>query len=58
MKPDEKFLEDYLLTKNEDNHIKNTPPEIYDKKGILILEYEYEEKTEKYEYNGNDDDEV
>ena len=22
MKPDEKFLEDYLLTKNEDNHIK------------------------------------
>ena len=44
--------------KTEDYNIKNTKPKICDKKGILILEYEYEEKSEKYDYNTNKDDEV
>ena len=44
--------------KTEDYNIKNNKPKIYDKKGILILEYEYEEKSEKYEYNVQEEDEI
>ena len=44
--------------KTEDYTIKNAYPTIIDKKGIIILEYECEDKNQKYDYSGKDDDEV
>jgi hypothetical protein len=44
--------------KTEDYNIKNIKPEVSDKKGIIILEYECEIKADKFDYNGNEDDEV
>ena len=44
--------------KTEDYNIKNIKPTVTDKKGIIILEYECEIKAEKFDYPGNEDDEV
>ena len=44
--------------KTEDYNIKNLKPNIYEKKGLIILEYEYEEKSEKYEYDIKEEDEI
>ena len=44
--------------KTEDYNIKNIKPIISDKKGIIILEYECEIKSEKFDYSGKEDDEV
>ena len=42
--------------KTADYNIKNKDPNVFDKKGIIVLEYEYEEKSQKYEYGGEEDD--
>ena len=42
--------------KTEDYNIKNIKPNVFDKKGIIVLEYEYEEKSQKYEYGGEEDE--
>jgi len=44
--------------KTEDYNIKNIKPKAFEKKGIIILEYECEIKAQKFDYPGNEDDEV
>ena len=44
--------------KTEDYNIKNIKPNIFDKKVIIILEYEYEDFSQKYKYDGREDDEI
>ena len=44
--------------KTEDYNVKNLKPIITDKKGIIILEYECEKSSEKYDYSGKEDEEI
>ena len=44
--------------KKEDYYFKSRQPKIYDKNGIAILEYECEEYSKKYEYDGREEDEI
>ena len=44
--------------KTEDYNIKNVKPIIKDKKGVIMIEYECEQKAEKYDYSGNEEDDI
>ena len=47
-----------IFLKSEDYNIKNEKPKKNDKKGVIILEYEYEPKSETYDFNDNNDDKL
>ena len=51
------FILDIPL-KTEDYHIKNIPPKIEEKKVVIMLEYEYEKKFERYNYFFKEEDEI
>jgi len=44
--------------KTEDYNIKSKDPKIFDKNGIIVLEYECEEKSQKFVYDVKEEDEI
>ena len=44
--------------KTEDFNVKNNKPKKEEKKGVIILEYEYESKSEAYDLNTENDEDI
>ena len=49
-----------IVLKNQENELvlKNQPPKIHEKRGIIILEYELENKNEGGKYIVKEEDEI
>ena len=44
--------------KTEDFHLLNDDPKVYDKKGVIILEYKCDQKKDIFTYKGKEEDDI